>query len=198
MTITNIKFLSSKPHASRRTNTKSKLLTKLNNQFLIFFIGMLVGIIITLLIIILSKNNINLFSKSPNKKLTEQYKLIVPNTSKNKHNNYNPPKTINSSNNYEFYNLLPKMGTSTTNKNQYSIQAGIFHNLIEADELKAKLTLQGFEITIETSSTQDKNWYKVLLGPFSSEEIATTKKQQLDLAGFKNTFIRTNEIINEN
>ena len=196
MTIIKTNFFFNRPHASRRAKTKSNLLAKNNNSFIIFLIGLLVGITITLLIFFLSTNNMNLSPKSPNKKLSNNHeKLVIPqNINKNKNNN---TKKITSNNNYEFYNLLPKMGSSTT-KNQYFIQAGTFHNITEADELKAKLTLQGFETKIETSSIHNNNWYKVLLGPFSSEETATTKKQQLDLAGIKNTFIRINEKINEN
>jgi cell division protein FtsN len=188
----NTKIFFNRPHASRRTRTKSSLPAKNNSSIIIFLTGLLVGIIITLLIIFLSKNNMDISYKLSNKKLSphSHNKVLAPHNI-NKNTNINTKKP-NHTNNYEFYNLLPKMGSST-NKNHYYIQAGTFHTVMEADELKAKLTLQGFETNIETSSIQDKVWYKVLLGPFSSEEIAIVKKRQLDLAGFKNTFIRINE-----
>jgi|GEM_PF-1655136 len=188
----NTKIFFNRPHASRRNRTKSSLPAKNNSSIIIFLTGLLVGIIITLLIIFLSKNNMDISYKLSNKKLSphSHNKVLAPHNI-NKNTNINTKKP-NHTNNYEFYNLLPKMG-SPTNKNYYYIQAGTFHTVIEADELKAKLTLQGFETNIETSSIQDKVWYKVLLGPFSSEEIAIVKKRQLDLAGFKNTFIRINE-----
>ena len=161
-----------------RRKTKSKT---------IFLFGLLAGIIITVLIIFIL-NNI----KIPNKAFIKK-----PN-----HSNITPSKLINHqqksnpANNYEFYNLLPKSeppnsNNNLINKKQYYIQVGAFNKLIEADALKAKLTIQGFETTTEISSITSEHRYKVLLGPFTSEEIAKSKQRQVNFAGFKNTIIQT-------
>jgi len=133
-------------------------------------------------------------------------------------------KTLKShdSNTYEFYNLLPKMQSpakekepkelkelkapvvsntaeqsnknNKINKYYYYIQIEIFNKIAEADELKAKLTLQGYETIIEAHTTKSgKDKYKVLIGPYLSQSIATVNKIELERTGFKNIFIRTNK-----
>lgn len=170
-----------KQHATKYNKTKLRFIA--NNSIISFFIGLLIGIIITLLIILLFNNK-----GSPKLKLTNKPKILTT----QKLNSITKNNSANTTNNYEFFNLLPKM-TSSLTKKQYYIQTGTFHKLTEADELKAKLMLQNFESTIESSFINGINWYKVLLGPFPSEEVALTKKQQLISAGFKNVFIKINE-----
>ena len=119
---------------------------------------------------------------------------------------------LQSANNYDFYNLLSNQqksntaintqpnvqidhsatSTSATTTSNYLLHLGTFTQLTAADELKAQLTLHGFEVNIETitSSNQKDPIYKVTLGPFASQAIAIGKKSQLDVAGFKNILIK--------
>ena len=86
-----------------------------------------------------------------------------------------------------------KINNNKINKYYYYIQTGIFNKIAEADELKAKLTLQGFEAIIEAYPTKLGDRYKVLIGPYASEETATLNKKHLEMNGFKNVFIRINK-----
>lgn len=64
---------------------------------------------------------------------------------------------------------------------QYLIQAGSFKKLADADELRAKLTLLGFEP--EISKVQLKNhelWYRVIVGPFQTADNAYAEQQKLE------------------
>lgn len=64
---------------------------------------------------------------------------------------------------------------------QYIVQAGIFQDLNHADELKAKLTLQGFNPLIQKVQTQEGHtWFRVTCGPFMSEVKAVQQKKQLE------------------
>jgi cell division protein FtsN len=101
--------------------------------------------------------------------------------------------------NYDFYNILTSSPNNITikdktTKHSYLLSLGDFNNLTNADELKAKLALQGFEAKIEnTASTSNKNNnYRVIIGPFDSEILAKQQKSKLNLAGFNNKLIKTN------
>lgn len=64
---------------------------------------------------------------------------------------------------------------------QYIVQAGIFQDLPLADELKAKLTLQGFNTHIQKVQTQEgQTWFRVTLGPFTTESSALNHKKRLE------------------
>lgn len=185
---------------------KSKTLT---NNVIIFLFGLLVGIIASMLIIMLFNIDINILHHKYFNNLNKKSHL----NNQVKHNKINNNTALknNATNNYEFYNLLPKMHPSPNensanqqenhnkitnnkiNKYYYYIQTGIFNKIVEADELKAKLTLQGFEAIIEAYPTKLGDRYKVLIGPYASEETAKINKKHLEMNGFKNVFIRLNK-----
>lgn len=60
-------------------------------------------------------------------------------------------------------------GTSTTTatiNKQYILQAGSFRNRSDADKLKARLALLGFEASIQSVEVNRENWYRVRVGPY--------------------------------
>ena len=64
---------------------------------------------------------------------------------------------------------------------QFIVQAGIFQGLNQADELKAKLTLQGFNTRIQKVKTEEgQTWFRVTLGPFATEDQALKQKKHLE------------------
>lgn len=64
---------------------------------------------------------------------------------------------------------------------QFIIQAGIFQGLDQAEALKAKLTLQGFNTRVQKVQTQEGHtWFRVTLGPFPSETLALKQKKRLE------------------
>jgi cell division protein FtsN len=107
--------------------------------------------------------------------------------------------------NFEFYNLLPGMEVdlpessstpppTTPSKTApppplpspqknfvYYIQVGSFRNLPEADQLKARLILQGFQPTIQRIPIKiNLTVFRVVLGPFNKELRAQQQKKQLE------------------
>lgn len=192
-------FFWCKSPSAKRTKARQSFSHHKNHWLLTFIYGLLGGILITTLVIIV----FNCLPKShtffhANKNLHNSTKEIK---TKPKPTNTN----IRTANNYDFYNLLTNGQVSdikdsnklsinnkiNTSKHQCLLHLGSFKTLDEADGLKAKLVLQGFEANLEKiySSNKKEVTYQIILGPFSSQSIAEIKKQQLDLAGFKNISI---------
>lgn len=67
---------------------------------------------------------------------------------------------------------------SSVSKESYQIQIAAFKNRQDAEQMKAALTLKGFDVNIVTTSQHNVNWYRVIVGPFNSR-IAAEKIQLL-------------------
>jgi len=96
---------------------------------------------------------------------------------------------------FDFYNLLPDRTTtqpqSTASKTEqkpkpphgpqtFIIQAGSFPDPSDADRLKAKLTLLGFDVKVHKVSIPSHGiWYRVQLGPFPPGKPLEDAKSQL-------------------
>lgn len=95
----------------------------------------------------------------------------------------------------DFYTILPKTESavtekeisqtntkadSQTNKESYFLQMGSFKTEADADNLKAKLALQGFESIVQTATIPDQGtWHRVRVGPLKS--IDSINKIRADL-----------------
>jgi cell division protein FtsN len=74
----------------------------------------------------------------------------------------------------------PEAGTS------FILQASSFANFEDADQLKAKLALQGLQAHIQKVSIEGKgDFYRVRLGPYDSEKALDDASQQLSKMGLK-------------
>jgi cell division protein FtsN len=108
-----------------------------------------------------------------------------------------PPKPIEPEvkPDYDFYELLPQSGASgeTTpapaperadaapGAEGYFVQAGSFQDAQDADTLKARLTLLGASVQIQTVDLPDKGrWHRVRLGPYASRAEAELTQKLLD------------------
>ncbi|MHB8848522.1 MAG: SPOR domain-containing protein [Burkholderiales bacterium] len=91
---------------------------------------------------------------------------------------------------FDFYKILPGNQKSSAGQNvdktqapateQFYLQAGAFPNAEDADNLKARLALMGYESDIQTVDIPDKGiWHRVRLGPYKAEDL---KKIQANLA----------------
>lgn len=90
---------------------------------------------------------------------------------------------------FEFYKLLPDGSETRLNQSsvykpktrnyRYILRAGSFRKLTEADELKARLTLNGFKPAINKTTLSNKIWYRVQIGPFNNKQDAITQQQKL-------------------
>ena len=92
-----------------------------------------------------------------------------------------PPKSAEGAPKFDFYDILPgkqeamptKPSDAADAKERVFLQAGAFQNSADADNLKARLALAGFEAQIKTAHLPDnKTWHRVRLGPFENTEEA--------------------------
>jgi len=85
---------------------------------------------------------------------------------------------------------LPKTTTKPTiASDNYVIQLGSFPKYEDADNLKAKLLLIGYQPNIQQSKIGKKTWYRVVLGPYNNKSFALNLSKQLNNQGF-HTFIK--------
>ena len=109
---------------------------------------------------------------------------------------------------FDFYNILPN-GESKVSKEEesklkinaqepavqmsYFLQVGAFQTSEEADNMKAKLALQGFEALVQTATIPDKGvMHRVRVGPLKDLEQINKTKSDLLSNGFKADLIKVN------
>ena len=107
---------------------------------------------------------------------------------------------------FDFYKILPgeqeagseksakDKGSTTSPKEAFFLQAGAFQKAPDADNMKARLALLGFEASIETSSLSDKGiWHRVRLGPYTSVEELNRTRDTLKQNGVQTTLVKARE-----
>jgi cell division protein FtsN len=108
---------------------------------------------------------------------------------------------------FEFYNILPgteqatpeklkdsAKGSTSTAKEAFFLQAGAFQNAPDADNLKARLALLGYEASIETTSVPDKGTlHRVRIGPYTSVEELNRARDALKQNGVQTTLVKARE-----
>lgn len=62
----------------------------------------------------------------------------------------------------------------------YAIQLAAFHNYQDADELKAKLILQGYPTTISNATVNGTIWYRLSIGPYMTTADAKIVQAKLE------------------
>ena len=112
---------------------------------------------------------------------------------------------------FDFYTILPGSESKVTKEEEkkikedapqpaiqksYFLQVGAFQTEVEADNMKAKLALQGFEAVVQTAAIPDKGvWHRVRVGPLKDLDQINKTKSDLVNNGFKADLIKVN---NEN
>ena len=195
------------PERSRNTNKGSPLLTGL-------LIGFLLGIAASLGVVMLIKGGENPFAhqsgtevaKSVAEKMKDQVKAdeasanaAQPSPAENQADN-------NEGNRFDFYTILPGSESKVSKEEEikikedtpeptapksYFLQVGAFQTDEEADNMKAKLALQGFEAIVQTATIPDKGvWHRVRVGPLNDLDQINKTKSDLLKNGFKADLIK--------
>jgi cell division protein FtsN len=103
---------------------------------------------------------------------------------------------------FDFYEILPGKReampetASAVEKapDRIYLQAGAFQNSADADNLKARLALAGFESQIQTAHLPNhKVWHRVRLGPYVQSEEAQRVQSALKDNQIQATLIRSKE-----
>lgn len=105
---------------------------------------------------------------------------------------------------FEFYKILPQGdGAPVESKpaaaaaepapEKLFLQIGAFENPAEADNLKAKLALNGIEATAQRAQLADgRTMHRVRIGPFAKPEDMNPVRSRLAEAGFTATVVKAN------
>lgn len=108
----------------------------------------------------------------------------------------------NSDNKFDFYTILPETESTVTekeiqestlkvNKDNYFLQVGAFQSEADADNMKAKLALQGFETVVQTATIPEKGvWHRVRVGPLNDIEQINKIRGELTTNGFNTDLIK--------
>jgi cell division protein FtsN len=101
---------------------------------------------------------------------------------------------------FDFYKILPgaeepKVTKAPENQakavDRLWLQTGAFSNETDAENLKARLALSGWEAKVETASLPDKSVrYRVRLGPYDNTDELNRIKADLGKGGFDATVIK--------
>ena len=110
---------------------------------------------------------------------------------------------------FDFYTILPGSESPVTEqeikqketqpeaiktKENYFLQVGAFQTEQEADNMKAKLALQGVEAIVQTATIPDKGvWHRVRIGPFTDVEQINKARTDLARNGFNADLIKVND-----
>ncbi len=144
---------------------------------------------------VISNNSEMLSEKLPKQKIATESALPT---------DENPDETAqNKANNqFDFYTILPetestvteqevKESSLTVKKDNYFLQIGAFQDEADADNMKAKLALQGFEAVVQTATIPEKGvWHRVRVGPLSDINQINKIRGELTTGGFNTDLIK--------
>jgi len=203
------------PEKSKSSSKGSPFLTGL-------LVGILLGVAASLSVVMFIKGGDSPFSSQTDKepktpladKIAENAKAEAAKAAAEKEKL--PPVENNTENTeeqtrFDFYTILPGSESKVTKEEEdkikandqqpvvqksYFLQVGAFHTEEEADNLKAKLALQGFEAVVQTATILDKGiWHRVRVGPLNDLDQINKTKGDLISNGFSADLIKVN---NEN
>ncbi len=102
----------------------------------------------------------------------------------------------------DFYTILPETESTVTvkeindadikvKKESYFLQVGSFKKEADADNLKAKLALQGFEAIVQTATLPNKGtWHRVRVGPLHNIKAINKVRNDLTAKNFNADLIK--------
>ncbi len=173
-----------------------------NTFFNGLLVGVLLGVAITVTLIIyikgenspfgdLSYQNENPVEVPIKKKISEEQ--IKPNS--------NEGLALEDPNKFDFYTILPETESKVTEQEinnkpiikqeSYFLQVGAFAKEDDANNLKTKLALQGFEALVQTAEIPNKGtMHRVRIGPLSDLETINKMRGDLQNNGFNADLIK--------
>ena len=73
--------------------------------------------------------------------------------------------------------------TVTNDADNYILQVGSFRSSGDAEQMKARLALQGFTTQVQSVRVNDETWHRVRIGPVAGARKADEMRKQLSQAG---------------
>ncbi|MEY4928822.1 MAG: hypothetical protein RL279_561 [Pseudomonadota bacterium] len=190
---------------------RSKNASKGNPFFTGLLIGILMGVAASLGVVMFIKGGESPFAQQTSNEITKsvsqkmQDKAIADRANADAAAEAGPDGTQNR---FDFYTILPGKESKVSAEEEikikdeapepalqisYYLQVGAFQTGEEADNMKAKLALQGFEAVVQTATTADKAiWHRVRVGPLTNLDQINKTKNDLLKNGFKADLIKVN------
>lgn len=183
-------------------------------------VGFLLGVAASLSVVMFIKGGDSPFAnqsstevaKSVSEKMQEQSKANAEKVSAE--NMPSPNENVEAASNngdetrFDFYTILPGSESKVSKEDEikikedtpeptvqksYFLQVGAFQTSEEADNLKAKLALQGFEAIVQTATIPEKGvWHRVRVGPLNDLDQINKTKSDLVSNGFTADLIKVN------
>lgn len=189
---------------------RSKRPSKGSPFFSGLLVGFLLGVAASLAVVMYIKGGESPFATQPDTKkpIAEKIAEDAKKSAETESEKSAAESADNDKTRFDFYTILPgsesKVSTEELNiKDQqpvveysYYLQVGAFQTGEDADNMKAKLALQGFEAVVQTATIPDKGvWHRVRVGPLNHLDEINKAKNDLAANGFKTDLIKVN---NEN
>lgn len=165
--------------------------------------GLLIGLFVAFLVYL--NNNVHPKQKDGLQKALKQTINDVREVRKRQEAAPPPPsagaKIIQDAREFTFYETLPNQRVPVHDEEYvdqvpvkpdqekldeiYFLQAASFKQLSQADQLKARLALQGIEAAIQTVTIRNDTWHRVRVGPFTSVRSLDAARRRLDKLGLR-------------
>jgi len=105
---------------------------------------------------------------------------------------------------FDFYYILPEIDVPVPDqelervrknptkhdKGEYILQVGSFRKLAQADQLKAKLALQGLTANIQTVKINSSTWHRVRIGPINNITRLSETRRRLKESGIHSIVVK--------
>ena len=195
-----------KPNPERSKNT-----SKGNPLFTGLLIGILMGVAASLGVVMFIKGGESPFAQQTSNEITKSVSEKMQDNAIADQANADAAAEAGADgtqNRFDFYTILPGSESKVSAEEEikikedapepalqisYYLQVGAFQTGEEADNMKAKLALQGFEAVVQTATTADKAiWHRVRVGPLTNLDQINKTKNDLLKNGFKADLIKVN------
>ncbi len=193
--------------------SREKAATKSNPFVAGLLTGLLLGVGLSIGVAILVNGGKTPFSSSPAATTTPPIVTgsVIPQDESP--DAVDPNATLEQKPRFDFYTILPGSEKQVTEedivkesaqleteiepvkpKQHYYLQIGAFQTENDADNMKAKLALQGFEAVIQSAEIPEKGvWHRVRVGPFADVERINKARSELALKGFEANLIKVDD-----
>jgi len=88
---------------------------------------------------------------------------------------------------------VSKVAPKVSKKSWYVLQVASYQKFEDADRLKARLTISGFDAVIQKVTVEDKEYFRVRLGPYESQRKLKNVKQGLGEMGYSGISLKITE-----
>ena len=179
-----------RPQKRKSKNTKNKPVPWLRIMLALILIFLFVFALYSLQKAPVSNTETSEEGNTPNKAIVLEEDIEALKSSQNDLNTEKLPEMLAplpvlGEEEWEYIDSLPEFSVEVDatgpvkSDKEYIMQCGSFRTDERAQELKAKLALQGFESRIIASDGVNGRWYRVVLGPYLSKRNAEKDRHQM-------------------